>query len=53
MNIIKTKEELEERINFYKKIYNEELIEYYKSLINLEISALDKSLIPEDVINES
>ena len=52
MNIIKTKEELEERINFYKKIYNEELIEYYKSLINLEISALDKSLIPEDVINE-
>ena len=52
MNIIKTKEELEARINFYKKIYNEELIEYYKSLINLEISALDRDLIPEDVINE-
>lgn len=52
MNMIKSKEELEERIKFFKRIYNSELIEYYNSLLNLEVSSLNGSIIPEDIVNE-
>ena len=52
MKIIKEKEELESRIEFYKKIYSKEVIEYYNSLLNLEISSLNGDIIPEDILNE-
>jgi len=52
MKIIKEKEELESRVEFYKRIYSKEVIEYYKSLLNLEISSLNGNEIPEDVLNE-
>ena len=31
MGLIKTKEELTAKMNFYKKIYTKEVIEYYPS----------------------
>lgn len=50
MGIIKSKEELISKMEFYKKIYSKEIIDYYNSLIELEISSLNKDYIPEDVL---
>jgi ribosomal protein L20A (L18A) len=52
MKFIKSKEELEERINFLKKVYSKEIIDYYESLLNLEISSLNKKYIREDILEE-
>ena len=52
MKAIKEKEELERKIEFYKKVYSKEVIEYYVSLLNLEISSLNNKVIPEDVLYE-
>ncbi len=52
MKIIKEKEELESRVEFYKRIYSKEVIEYYNSLLNLEVSSLNGNEIPEDILNE-
>ena len=50
MGIIKSKEELISKMEFYKKVYSKEIIDYYNSLIELEISSLNKNYIPEDVL---
>jgi hypothetical protein len=52
MKIIKEKEELESRIEFYKKVYRCEIIDYYEALLNLEVSSVNRDLIHDDILEE-